>query len=282
MRNLAGKRALVTGAASGIGRAIALELAAKKVDLCLWDIRPDPLEATRSDCERLGVDSISKVCDLSAPDGITEAIEDLFSRWPPIDVLVNNAGVGYEGPTQAMTAQQWEAVMSINLLAPVRIIHALLPTLLSRPESHLLNVASFLGLCPIPRGAAYCTSKFGLVGLSECLRMEYRRTPMGVTALCPGFVKTPLFEHGQGGDPTRPIKRPASFLFTTPDTVARKAVRGIEKNRGKVVVTPLARAMWLTNRYLPTLIEWVSMIGRRKGPLPAPSLSPLASPSRSV
>lgn len=276
MRNLAGKRALVTGAASGIGRAIALELAANQVNLCLWDVRADELERTRDECRDLGVDSISMVCDVSSADEITANIEALLFRWPAIDLLVNNAGVGFEGPTQQMTAAQWEAVMSINLLAPIRITQALLPTLLSRPEAHILNVASFLGLCPIPRGAAYCTSKYGLVGLSECLRVEYRRTPLGVTALCPGFVKTPLFEHGQGGDPSRPIKKPAAILFTTPETVARKAIRGIQRNRGKVLVTPFAHAMWLMNRYLPTLIEWGSMVGRRKGPFPEP-VRPLVS-----
>lgn len=199
MRELAGKRALVTGAASGIGRAIAIELAGQGVDLCLWDIDAPRLQATQVDCQQLGVECLTHVCDLSSSSQISGAIEDLRRRWPPIDILVNNAGVGYEGRTEQMTGEQWQAVLGINLIAPVQIIHELLPTLLSRPQAHILNVCSFLGLCPIPRGAAYCTSKFGLVGLSECLRMEYRRTPLGVTALCPGFVKTRLFERGQGG-----------------------------------------------------------------------------------
>ena len=189
------------------------------------------------------------------------AIEQLRKRWPPIDILVNNAGVGYEGRTEQMTREHWNAVMGINLMAPIQIIHELLPTLLSRPEAHLLNVCSFLGLCPIPRGAAYCASKFGLVGLSECLRMEYRRTPLGVTALCPGFVETRLFENGQGGDRSQPVRKPASILFTTPEVVARRGIRGMRRNRSKVVITPLARSTWLIHRFFPSLLELASMLG---------------------
>lgn len=268
MRDLTGKRALITGAASGIGRAIALELARHQVDLCLWDIDSARLLETQQECRTLGVECISRVCDLSSLDQIDESIEHLQTTWPPIDLLVNNAGVGYEGRTEQMTRQQWQSVLGINLMAPVHLIHRLLPTLLARPEAHLLNVCSFLGLCPIPRGAAYCTSKFGLVGLSECLRMEYRRTQLGVTALCPGFVQTRLFENGQGGDPSQPVRKPASILFTTPEVVARRGVRGVRRNRGKVVITPLAHSSWRIHRYAPVLLELISMVGRRKGPLP--------------
>lgn len=274
MRNLSGKRAVVTGAASGIGRAIALELAVHGVHVCLWDRDVRGLAETQRGCREHGVDSIVSVCNLASTDEITAATNELLSVWPKLDILVNNAGVGFEGPTQQMTAGQWHAVMSVNLLAPIQIIHQLLPTLLSRPEAHILNVSSMLGLCPIPRGAAYCTSKYGLVGLSDSLRMEYRRTPLGVTALCPGFVRTQLFSNGQGGDPTQPVHEPASILFTKPETVAKKAIRGIQRNRGKVVVTPFAHFLWYLNRYLPTAFEWASMIGRRKGPLPQP-LRPL-------
>lgn len=267
MRHLDGKRALITGAASGIGRAIALQLAGHGVDLCLWDRDRERLGETTELVRQAGVDSISMLCDLSSPEQIGSATRRLLADWPPIDLLINNAGVGCEGPTHQMTSQEWESVMSINLMAPVRIIHLLLPTLLSRPQAHLLNVCSFLGLCPVPRGAAYCSSKFGLVGLTECLRMEYRRTPLGVTALCPGFVRTRLFEHGQGGDTSKPVRKPASVLFTTPETVARRAVHGIRRNRAKVVITPLAHSSWRIHRYLPGLLELASLIGRRKGPL---------------
>ncbi len=281
MRDLAGKRAVVTGAASGIGRAIALELARQGTHVCLWDRDAEGLAESQSLCEAIGVECKTITVDLSSRDAITEAVTDVFSSWPAIDILVNNAGVGFEGPTQRMTADQWDAVIGINLLAPIQIIHEMLPMLLGRPEAHILNVASMLGLSPVPRGAAYCTSKFGLVGLSECLRMEYRRTRLGVTACCPGFVRSNLFVHGQGGDPSRPISKPSPILFTSPEQVAKKSVKAIRKNRAKVLVTPLAHFLWFANRYMPSLLELASMIGRRKGPS-TEALYPLAPHGQST
>lgn len=275
MQDLSNKRAIITGAASGIGRAIAVELAAEGAHVCLWDRDHEGLQETAIQCRELGAECICRVLDLASSNEITLAVQDVLSRWPAIDILVNNAGVGFEGPTQRMTPQQWHAVMGINLLAPVQIIHELLPALLARPEAHILNVSSMLGLCPAPRGAAYCTTKYALVGLSESLRVEYRRTRLGVTVVCPGFVRTQLFANGQGGDASLPIKKPSRFLFTSPDYVARKAVLGLKRNRGKVLVTPLARFLWLANRYMPSLIELASMIGRRKGPS-TEALYPLA------
>ncbi len=275
MRHLADKRAVVTGAASGIGRAIALELAAHGTHVCLWDRDADGLAETQRQCRKFDIDSMTTLCDLASSDQITAATTKVFSNWPTVDVLVNNAGVGYEGPTQRMTAGQWQAVIGINLLAPIQIIHEFLPTLLARPEAHILNVSSMLGLCPAPRGAAYCSSKYGLVGLSESLRIEYRRTGLGVTACCPGFVRSNLFVHGQGGDPSLPIRKPSPILFTSPERVARKAVNAVKHNRAKVLVTPFAHLMWFANKHLPSLIEYASMIGRRKGPS-TEALYPLA------
>ncbi|MCG8649508.1 MAG: SDR family oxidoreductase, partial [Pirellulales bacterium] len=248
--------------------------ASQGTHVCLWDVDQSGLGETADQCGQLGVDSIEMVCDLSSSDQISSRCQELLSKWPEMDILVNNAGVGYEGPTQQMSSEQWNAVIGINLLAPIQITHLLLPTLLSRPEAHILNVSSMLGLCPAPRGAAYCTSKYGLVGLSESLRIEYRRTPLGVTAVCPGFVRTRLFENGQGGDRSRPIRPPSPILFTSPERVAKKAVRGIRRNRAKVLVTPLAHLVWFLNRYTPSVIEGIGQIGRRKGPQPLPQLTP--------
>ena len=102
------------------------------------------------------------------------------------------AGVAYYGATLDMTAEQWERIMAVNLLAPIQLIRALLPTLIAQDEAHVVNVGSIFGLVPLRKGAAYQTSKFGLVGLSAALRAEYGRD-IGVTALCPGFVRCAPF-----------------------------------------------------------------------------------------
>ena len=109
-------------------------------------------------------------CDLSQPEQIAAALGEMFDAWGHIDILVNNAGVAFYGPTDKMTAAQWEWLLGINLLAAIQITREVLPTLLLRPEGHILNVCSIAGLVAGPRSAAYHVSKFGLVGFTESLR----------------------------------------------------------------------------------------------------------------
>src|SRR5436309_233783 len=155
MRIIRGKRALVTGAASGIGRAIALALAREGADLYLLDIDDAALADVVAECEKYGTQVIGERCNLARPEEITAAVKALLERWQHLDILVNNAGISYRGKTDAMPAERWDAVLAINLLAPIQLTRALLPTLLARGDAHILNVCSILGLVAIPKLAAY-------------------------------------------------------------------------------------------------------------------------------
>jgi NAD(P)-dependent dehydrogenase (short-subunit alcohol dehydrogenase family) len=258
-----GKKAVVTGAASGIGRAIALALAREGAELYLVDIDAGRLATAARDVERLGVPVASKVCDLGQPVQITAMVRSLLSEWGKPDILVNNAGVAYYGPTHDMTAERWNRVLSIDLLAPIQLVRELLPALLTRDDPHILNVCSIFGLVPMRKGAAYQTCKFGLVGLSAALRAEYGRE-IGVTALCPGFVRTPLletFETGAAGQRRHAIPE---WLCGRPEAVGAAAVRAIRRNRGLVVITPAARLAWFVARLSPSLLDWLTRQGWRR------------------
>src|SRR6202023_3217394 len=137
---------------------------------------------------------------LAQSSQITACVQSVLSGWGAPNILVNNAGVAYYGATHEMTAAQWERIMAVNLLAPVQLVRELLPALLAQDEAHVVNVCSVFGLVPLRKGAAYQTSKFGLVGLSAALRAEYGRD-IGVTALCPGFVRTAMLETFATGKP---------------------------------------------------------------------------------
>src|SRR5207244_7728925 len=141
----------------------------------------------------------------------------------------------------------WDAVLGINLLAPIQLIRELLPTLLARGDAHIVNVCSILGLVAIPKFAAYQASKFGLVGLSESLRAEYASRGLGVTALCPAFVQTKFFEviDGQNG---RAMRTPPKWLFASVEQVAARAIKAIYRNQGVVTVSLLARVQWFIKR----------------------------------
>jgi 3-oxoacyl-[acyl-carrier protein] reductase len=259
-----GKKALVTGAASGIGRAIALMLAREGADLYLVDIDAEKLAATAREVQGLGVKVATGICDLTQPPQISATVAALVSRWGALDILVNNAGVAYYGPTHEMTAAHWSSMLAINLLAPIQLTRELIPLLCAQEEAHILNVCSFLGLVPMRKAAAYQTSKYGLVGLSLALRAEYAPGQLGVSAVCPGFVRTALIENFATGSPGQ--RRPAvpDWACTTADKVAEGAVRAIRRNQGIVVMTPLARAWWWGTRLSPRAVDWLTRRGWRQ------------------
>ncbi len=264
VKQLRGKRALVTGAASGIGRAIALSLAAEGVHLWLLDIDEAGLAVVATEAERRGVTAVTTKCDLSRPAEITLAVHALQARWKGLDILVNNAGVAYYGPTERMTAEQWQWLLSINLLAPIQFTRELLPTLLAQPESHLLNVCSVSGLIAGGRYAAYHTSKFGLVGFTEALRAEYGRRGLGVTALCPGPVQTNLYKTAISGRPNKPVPTPPDWLCSSVEIVARKAVCAIRRNQRFVLIGTLAHLLWNAKKFIPGVLDWLNHLHRKR------------------
>ena len=132
--------------------------------------------------------------DLSDAAQISAAVGRLAAAFGGLDILINNAGVSYYGPTEAMTPEQWRRIMAVNLLAPIQLFGELLPLLAAAEEAHVLNVCSMFGIAPWRKAAAYQTSKYGLVGFTAALRAEFQRAHFGVTALCPGFVTTALLD----------------------------------------------------------------------------------------
>src|SRR5258706_4180319 len=167
MRHIRGKRALVTGAASGIGRAIALALAKEGADVCLVDIDEPGLTAAAAEVAALGVQVLAICCDVSEKSAIAAAAEKLLQQWGGLEILVNNAGVVHYGPTELMSEELWERVLGINLLATIHFTRLLLPTLLQQEEAHLVNDSSMYGFFATRKTAAYHTTKYALLGLTE-------------------------------------------------------------------------------------------------------------------
>jgi short-subunit dehydrogenase len=262
MRDLRGKKALVTGAASGIGRAIALELARDGVELFLVDIDEAGLATVANDARQLGVDVINRGCDVCLPAQISATVAAILERWGGVDILVNNAGITYYGRTEDMSAEHWDRLLRVNLHAHIQFTRELLPSLLARREAHVVNVCSMFGLVGMPKLAAYCTTKFAMVGFSDALRAEYGRDGLGVTALCPGFVSTNLFASAPLGEKSKEHKLPPQMLCISPEKVARAAVRAIRRNRRVVVLAPLARLLVGAKRFVPGLMDFLFHLGR--------------------
>jgi short-subunit dehydrogenase len=264
MRKIRGKKALVTGAASGIGRAIALRLAREGVNLFLVDIDEAGLAAVVNDCRWSGVDVIGRRCDVAQPWEVSATVASVLAEWSGVDILVNNAGITYYGKVENMAAEHWDRLMRVNLLSHIQFTRELLPSLLQRREAHVLNVCSALGLIGMPKVAAYCTSKFAMVGFSESLRSELGRDGLGVTALCPGFVTTNLFTNAPLERSQTEHKLPPRIICTTPERVANAAVKAVYRNRRLVVMEPFARLLYTTKRCAPWILDSIFHLGRRK------------------
>jgi 3-oxoacyl-[acyl-carrier protein] reductase len=260
MKIIRGRKALVTGAAGGIGRAIAMALAHEGADLFLVDIDAAKLESAAAQARALGVKVVTRRCDLAEPAEISAMGRALAAEWGALNILVNNAGVTWYGPTDAMSTEQWRRIMAVNLLAPIQLFRELLPLLAAADEAHVVNVCSMFGLTPWRKAAAYQTSKYGLVGFTAALRAEFQRAHFGITALCPGFVRTALLD-GPAGD-----RDALAWISTTPEAVAAKTIRAIRRNRGLVLVTFTTHVDWRLYRVAPGLVDWLLREGwRRRG-----------------
>jgi short-subunit dehydrogenase len=162
-----------------------------------------------------------------------------------------------------MTVEQWDWVLAVNLHAPIQFTRELLPTLLDRNEAHIVNIASIAGLVAGGRFCAYHVSKFGLVGFSEAIRAEFGRQGLGVSALCPGPVRTNLYRATPSGHPRKPTPTPPAWICTTPERVAAKTIRAIRRDKRLVLVSPVAHLLYYAKRLTPGLLDFSQRIGRR-------------------
>jgi 3-oxoacyl-[acyl-carrier protein] reductase len=267
MKTLRGRTAFVTGAASGIGRAIALALAREGVNLIISDLNAEGLALTRQEAERERIRITCVICDLAQPSQIADMLDRLCSG-APLHILINCAGMAVYGQQHVISEADWRKLMAVNLMAPMQITTRLIPLLSRADEAHIVNIASFLGLVPTRRLAAYQASKYGLVGFTLALRGDYHRHNFGISVICPGFVKTPMLQQsGRSETPLSGTGIPA-WLSTTSEHIAQVTVRAIKRDQGLVLVTGFARAMWRLNRFFPGLVDLLNREAwRSRGPI---------------
>ncbi|HKJ10918.1 MAG TPA: SDR family oxidoreductase [Ornithinimicrobium sp.] len=242
--------ALVTGASSGIGEALAVELARKGCRLVLTARRQVALDAL---AERLrdehGVEVNVVTADLAAPDGVDSLVAELHTRGLVVDVLVNNAGFGDFDPLAEAEGSKLHDMLAVNVTALTMLTRALLPGMLRRAHGTVLNVASTAAFVPGPGMAVYYASKAYVLSFSEALAEEVRGTGVRVTALCPGPVATEFQERAELH--RSQLLANSSGAMLDPTTVARAAVRGVEKGAVRVLPGAMSKATAILPRLLP-------------------------------
>jgi NAD(P)-dependent dehydrogenase (short-subunit alcohol dehydrogenase family) len=256
---LDGKRVLITGAASGIGRATAVGAAREGAILYLTDRNAEPLAATVATIEaaggQVGLASAADVSDLVQVQSLAAAVH---AHGGSVDVVMNIAGISAWGTVDRLEHRHWRSMVEVNLMGPIHVIASFLPAMIAaRRGGHLVNVSSAAGLIGLPWHAAYSASKFGLRGVSEVLRFDLREHGIGVSLVCPGGVRTPLTDTVEivGVDQTgRAFTRMQAHFrrrAVTPEQAATAILRGVHRNRYLVYTSRDIQAIHLLQRICP-------------------------------
>ena len=254
--DFAGKRVLVTGAASGIGRATALRLAGEGAVLFLTDVDSEGLDNTVADARSLGAEvGAHRAFDISDFHAVAAFGADIHTRHPAMDVVMNIAGISAWGTVERLTHRHWRSMIDVNLMGPIHVIETFLPPMVAAGRGgHLVNVSSAAGLVALPWHAAYSASKFGLRGLSEVLRFDLARHRIGVSVVVPGAVDTPLVRSVDiaGVDRDHPRVQRLVRLFSghavSAEKVADKILTGVRRNRYLIYTSPDIRALYTFKR----------------------------------
>jgi NADP-dependent 3-hydroxy acid dehydrogenase YdfG len=188
------QRVLITGASRGIGKATALVFAKAGVSSVLLGRSMAELQATAEAVHALGAEAIAVSVDLSQVNQVKPRLTQILKEVGTIDVLVNNAGMGYTGSLVETSLVDWQRIIDLNLTSPFQCIQAVLPQMRSQRSGTIINVISVAGRQTFPDWGAYCASKFGLMGMTKTLAQEERANGIRVVALCPGAVNTPLWD----------------------------------------------------------------------------------------
>jgi NAD(P)-dependent dehydrogenase (short-subunit alcohol dehydrogenase family) len=258
-RELRGSEVFVTGAASGIGRATAVQAAAEGARVHLSDVNAELLKQTTEDI-RSGGGSVgfSEALDISDYDAVRSMASRLTDEYGAMDVVMNIAGISAWGTVRSLEHDTWRAMVEVNLMGPIHVIEELVPPMIEAGRGgHLVNVSSAAGIIGMPWHAAYSASKFGLRGVSEVLRFDLRRHKIGVSLVCPGAVATPLTETIQLAGVDKSSKRFAQLQahFRTraasPEEAAEAILRGVKRNKYWVYTSNDIRAIHAIQRYLP-------------------------------
>ena len=249
-----GKQIVVTGASSGIGRALALELAGRGAALTLAARRRELLEsAAREIAGRFPTATTPTVvqCDVGAPVDVSTLIGGTVERQGDIDVLINNAGISAFGEAKRTTLDDYSEIMRVNFLGAVNCTLEALPFMLRRGSGLIVNVATVAALHGVPYLAAYGASKAALVAFSQSLRAELTGTGVRVMSVYPGYTRTEIFdvERTVGGARRPPVR------YAEPERVARAIARGIEADRREVYLTLSGRLLGILRGAAPLIVE---------------------------
>ena len=273
MKELRGRVAAITGAGSGIGRALAIELAGRGAPLALCDVDEVGLAETVAACEGRGVKVTSQRLDVSDRAGVHEWADRVVEDHGKVNLIVNNAGVALSATVESMSYEDVEWLMSINFWGVVHGTKAFLPHLKAAGEGHVVNVSSVFGLMAIPSQSAYNAAKFAVRGFTDALRIELdiERCGVSATTVHPGGIRTNIVRNARLDPHSSPIGADneaaavdfAKVARTTPEAAALQILSAVERNRRRALIGPDARLFDLASRLPAGFSQRILVTGSR-------------------
>jgi NAD(P)-dependent dehydrogenase (short-subunit alcohol dehydrogenase family) len=259
LRTYEGAVAVITGGASGIGRALGEALGLRGAEVVLADRQIDLAEQVAAGIREGGSMATAAEVDVTDFAAMTRLIQDTVSSHGRLDYLFNNAGIGIGGEVRYYQIEDWNKVLDVNLHGVVHGIQAAYPIMLEQGYGHIVNTASMAGLMPAPWTVSYAATKHAVVGLSTSLRVEAAEHGLRVSVLCPGVIQTPILEGGKYGRMLRPVAPETLRAYwqrlrpMPPDQFAVKVLRALAKNKAIIVVPSWWKVLWWAHRLSPTL-----------------------------
>lgn len=250
--DLAGKVAIITGGAGGMGRALAEEMVERGCYLVLADINSELLEKTAAELRASGAQLDAKTVDVRDAAQVQALVDAAHQELGRIDYMFNNAGVNVCAEIRDTTLEDWNRLIDVNLRGVIHGVHAAYPVMCEQGFGHIINTASAAGLIPAAAEGAYAATKHAVVGLSSTLRIEAASFGVKVSVVCPGLVDTPIL------DSTSYVKLDPGALRKIspgkpipPRKAAKQILRGVERNRFYIVLTATVHALWRLHRFAP-------------------------------
>lgn len=248
-----GKCAVITGAGSGIGRALALQLNREGCHLYLSDINPATLEETVTLLTRSEVSCDRQELDVANRTAVHAWADRIAAERGSVDIVINNAGVGLGDRVEDMAYEDLDWLMGVNFWGVVQGSMAFLPLLKKSPQGHLVNVSSLFGIIGVPTQSAYNAAKFGVRGFTESLRQEMAGSNVHVCCVHPGGIKTNIARDSRGGDGTAEDRdaRFRKIAMTSPESAAAQILKAVEKRKPRLLLGTDAKVATLISRLFP-------------------------------
>lgn len=275
------KVVLVTGGASGIGRALSEALASEGAQVLLSDIDDAGAQALADRLTQAGHSAWATRLDVTDAEAFKAWVSQAVEAHGRIDFLFNNAGIAILGEAFEQSLEDWNAVLDVNVRGVVHGVFAAYPRMVEQGHGHIVNVSSAAGLAPSPHFTAYAASKHAVVGLSTSLRAEASALGVKVSVACPGFVDTPIMDRcGMVNMDRKLANQEVMGLATTPERCAKAILKGVRRDQALIVVTGHGKAFHWLQRFAPWLMRWLARISAKRmrrlrtAPLPAVDSAP--------